>query len=106
MARPQRSTPEQIRTQMKRLPGWRIERKVLKRDLRFRDFETAIAFVRIVARIASRLGHHPDIDIRYDVLRFALTTHDARGLSALDFALAKRIATLGRIHLAKTAPRR
>jgi 4a-hydroxytetrahydrobiopterin dehydratase len=39
--------------------------------------------------LAEKHDHHPDIDIRFKTVRVLWTTHDAGGLSLLDFALAE-----------------
>ncbi|GAA4054005.1 hypothetical protein GCM10022214_00740 [Actinomadura miaoliensis] len=44
-----------------------------------------------VAQAAEDANHHPDIDIRWRTLNFALTTHDANGLTMRGFDLAARI---------------
>ena len=76
---------------LRRLSGWTRAGEALARTYRFRDFREAIAFVNRVADIAERAGHHPDIAIRYDVVTLTLTTHDAGGITAQDFALAEAI---------------
>jgi 4a-hydroxytetrahydrobiopterin dehydratase len=48
-------------------------------------------FVNTVAQQAEAAGHHPDIDIRYNKVRLALTSHDAGGLTDKDFSLAAAI---------------
>jgi 4a-hydroxytetrahydrobiopterin dehydratase len=41
---------------------------------------------------AREIGHHPDIDIRWQMIRFGITTHDAgRRITELDFTLAEHI---------------
>ena len=50
----------------------------------------SIAFVRRVAKRAEKNQHHPDIDIRYDKVTLALTTHDEGGLTEKDFTLAEQ----------------
>ena len=52
------------------------------------DFAAALAFVNAVGAAAEAANHHPDIDIRWNKVRLALTTHDAGGLTLLDLALA------------------
>ena len=37
------------------------------------------------------MDHHPDIDIRYSKVTLTLSSHDACGLTARDFALAEQI---------------
>jgi 4a-hydroxytetrahydrobiopterin dehydratase len=38
-----------------------------------------------VGELAENAGHHPDIDIRWNKVKLALTTHDAGGLTDKDF---------------------
>jgi len=44
-----------------------------------------------VAEIAERAGHHPDIDVRYNKVTLALSSHDAGGITERDFSLAGEI---------------
>jgi len=60
----------------------------LVRTFTFQDFVGALRFVNRVADLAEAASHHPDIDIRYNRVRLALTTHDAGGLTGKDFELA------------------
>jgi 4a-hydroxytetrahydrobiopterin dehydratase len=60
----------------------------LEREFEFESFPAAIAFVDRLAEVAEAANHHPDIDIRWRKVRIALTTHDAGGLTDLDFRLA------------------
>lgn len=70
------------------LPGWSLEGEEIVRNYTFPDFIAAMRFVNEVAEQAERAAHHPDIDIRYNRVRLALVTHDAGGLTELDFQLA------------------
>jgi 4a-hydroxytetrahydrobiopterin dehydratase len=73
------------------LDGWsRVGDEIRKEYVRA-DFPAAIAFVVRVGFLAEAANHHPDVDIRWRTVHIALTTHDAGGLSALDFDLAARI---------------
>ena len=72
-------------------PGWERAGAEIRRVYRFRDFVEALAFVNRVGALAERAGHHPDIDIRYSAVTLVLTTHDAGGLTAKDFDLARAI---------------
>jgi 4a-hydroxytetrahydrobiopterin dehydratase len=55
------------------------------------DFAAALAFVNAVGAAAEAADHHPDIDIRWNKVHLALTTHSAGGLTVLDLALAAAI---------------
>jgi 4a-hydroxytetrahydrobiopterin dehydratase len=76
---------------LRQAPGWERAADEIRRTYRFHDFREALAFVNHVGELAERAGHHPDIDLRYNVVTLALTTHDAGGLSAKDFELARAI---------------
>lgn len=75
---------------LSRLPGWACRGKEIRRTFTFTSFKDAMAFVNHVADLAEEMDHHPDIDIRYSRVTLALTTHDAGGLTALDFDLAEK----------------
>ena len=72
-------------------PGWQRAGAEIRRAYRFADFREALAFVNRVGALAEAAGHHPDIDIRYNTVTLALTTHDAGGLTTQDFDLARAI---------------
>jgi 4a-hydroxytetrahydrobiopterin dehydratase len=76
---------------LRHTPGWERAGSAIRRTYRFTDFREALAFVNRVGDLAERAGHHPDIDIRYNAVTLVLTTHDAGGLSAKDFDLARAI---------------
>jgi 4a-hydroxytetrahydrobiopterin dehydratase len=76
---------------LRRTPGWERTGAEIRRTYRFGDFREALAFVNRVGELAERAGHHPDIDIRYNAVTLALSTHDAGGLTAKDFELARAI---------------
>jgi 4a-hydroxytetrahydrobiopterin dehydratase len=72
--------------------GWKVEgEKTLTKQFTFRDFVAAMKFVSSVADIAEAEGHHPDIHISYNKVRFDLWTHAIGGLSENDFILAAKI---------------
>ncbi len=52
-----------------------------------------------VAAEAREVGHHPDIHITWQRIRFNITTHDAgHRLTAKDFDLARRIDAIAAGH--------
>jgi Pterin-4a-carbinolamine dehydratase len=71
--------------------GWKIDSGKLIKTFNFKDFLAGIDFVNQIAKAAEGLGHHPDIDIRYNKVSIAVTTHDAGGLTNKDFELAAEI---------------
>ena len=75
----------------KTLNNWKLYDEHIEKEFIFCNFSDAIAFVIEVAKEAEKMNHHPDIDIRYNKVKFNLTTKDLGGLSILDFNLAKKI---------------
>jgi len=67
---------------------------VISRTFPFPDFPAAMQFVDAVAVLAEQAWHHPDIDIRWNKVTLALTTHDAGGLTKRDFVLARKFDAL------------
>ncbi len=84
----------QIKTALSRLPAWKKKDRTIARAYQFKDFPAAIRFVNKVARVAEKAWHHPDIDIRWNKVTLALTTHDAGGLTQKDFKLAQQFDQL------------
>jgi 4a-hydroxytetrahydrobiopterin dehydratase len=76
------------------VPDWQLAGKNIERDLVFADFVAAMAFVNRVAEEAEKANHHPDIDIRWNKVHLALSSHDAGGLTGRDFRLASIIDAL------------
>ena len=62
---------------------------------RGQDFAGALAFVNAVGALAEAVDHHPDIDIRWNVVTLRLSTHSAGGITDLDLELAARVEALG-----------
>lgn len=56
-----------------------------------------------VADVERLIGHHVDIDLRWDHVRFGITTHDAgHRLTSADFDLATRIDRIAAVHEAES----
>ena len=83
-----------LKEMMKRVPEWDADKTSIERTFEFDDFIQAVDFVNAVAEIADEEGHHPDIDIRWNKVRLALSTHSEGGLTEMDFQMAEKIDTL------------
>lgn len=82
---------EEIEQRLGELGDWEREGEEIHKVFEFDDFKGAIDFVNGVARLAERYDHHPDIDIRWNKVRLALSTHSEGGLTPWDFDLANDI---------------
>ena len=76
------------------LPDWKKTGDVIARTFQFKDFPAAIDFTNAVAALAEQTQHHPNIDVRWNKVTLALSTHDAGGLTEKDFALARQCDAL------------
>jgi len=84
----------EIAENLAQLDGWEGDADQIERAFEFTTFAAALVFVNRVAALAEAADHHPDIDIRYNKVRLALSTHSAGGVTGKDFALAAKIAAL------------
>lgn len=82
---------EAIQDRLKQLTGWKLAGKEIIREFSFADFVQALRFVNAVGEKAEAAGHHPDIDIRYNKVKLALTSHDSGGLTERDFQMAETV---------------
>jgi 4a-hydroxytetrahydrobiopterin dehydratase len=81
---------DEIVRQLSDLPDWQWDGDTLHRDVAAPTFVSAIGIVTEIADVAEEMDHHPDIDIRFNRLGFALSTHTAKGVTQLDIELAHR----------------
>ena len=87
-------TDTEVKTALADLPGWELAGADIVKVYKLADFVAAMAFVNQVAERAEAANHHPDIDIRWNKVRLALSTHSEGGLTKNDFALASEIEAL------------
>ena len=84
----------QIKSALADVPEWKKKGSVIERTFQFKDFVAAMKFVNAVAGLAEKAWHHPDIDIRWNKVTLALTTHSEGGLTENDFKLARKLDRL------------
>ncbi|GAC31378.1 4a-hydroxytetrahydrobiopterin dehydratase [Paraglaciecola polaris] len=73
---------------------WQITEGKLAKDFKFKSFIRAFGWMSQVAIWAEKLNHHPEWFNVYNKVEVKLTTHDAGGLSELDFKLATKMDLL------------
>ena len=73
---------------------WELVAGKLHKVFRFTDFVAAFGFMSRAALIAERMDHHPEWCNVYNRVDVSLSTHDAGGLTVLDFELARRMEEL------------
>ena len=87
----QRLSETEITQQLRTLSQWQRQDQTLVYTHRFKTFIEAVNFINCLIEPAETLGHHPDLQISYNQVTFSLTTHDAGGLTHLDFQLAQQV---------------
>ena len=87
----ERLSSQAIATKIDALPNWSVaaDQKSISRSFHFADFTEAFAFMTRGALKAEKMDHHPDWRNVWNRVDITLTTHDAKGLTDLDFTLAR-----------------
>jgi len=94
MPRPAKLTDAEVAERLRSVSGWAAVNGKLHRTFQFRDFTEAFGYMTRVALIAEKMDHHPEWSNVYNRVAIDLVTHDAGGLTLLDFELAARISSL------------
>jgi 4a-hydroxytetrahydrobiopterin dehydratase len=82
-------TNSEIETHLESVTGWAVEDGKLHKQFQFESFVEAFGFMTSLALIAESMNHHPEWFNVYNRVTIDLMTHDAGGISDLDFQLAK-----------------
>ena len=87
----QKLNMDDINAQLADISGWAVGENgaSIAKTFKFSNFVEAFGFMTASALVAERLNHHPDWHNIYSTVSVTLTTHDAGGLTELDFKLAK-----------------
>ncbi|MBF7073015.1 4a-hydroxytetrahydrobiopterin dehydratase [Glaciecola sp. MH2013] len=98
---PEKYSPEQIEEALAELNAnlaseerWTITNAKLCKTFRFKSFIRAFGWMTQIAIWAEKLKHHPEWFNVYNKVEVELTTHDADGISELDFKLASKMELL------------
>jgi 4a-hydroxytetrahydrobiopterin dehydratase len=73
------------------LPHWYFEDGWIRRKYRTEGWKGTLMVINTVGHLAEAAWHHPDIAASYAFVIVKLQTHTAKGITDLDFALAKKI---------------
>lgn len=87
---------EEIRTKLREVTGWIIEQGKLRKTFIFKNFKEAFGFMTSAALAAEAMNHHPEWSNVYKKVVVDLTTHEAGGITQLDFELAAQMDVLAR----------
>lgn len=89
-----KATALEISEWSKSIPGWKIEKKELTRQVDFNNYHQTMAFVNALAWISHAENHHPDLIVKYSACVVSYSTHSLDGLSENDFICAAKLNRL------------
>lgn len=79
----------EIQDGLRTLPEWQLRENKLVRELTFKDFSEAFAFMTRAALLSEAMGHHPEWSNVYNRVHISLSTHDAGGITEKDLKWAR-----------------
>jgi 4a-hydroxytetrahydrobiopterin dehydratase len=84
---------QDIESFLKKNGGWSLTngRSAIHKVFEFPDFNAAFGFMTRAALYAEQANHHPEWFNVYNRVEVTLSTHDAGGMTAKDFALAEKM---------------
>jgi len=85
---------EEIRAQLGELSGWERDGEAIARTFELADFVGSVALVNKLVEPAEEMNHHPDVAVSWNRVTVSITNHEAGGITAADFELARRIDVL------------
>ncbi|NQV37095.1 MAG: 4a-hydroxytetrahydrobiopterin dehydratase [Candidatus Marinimicrobia bacterium] len=69
-------------------PGWEYNGSEITKCFEFTHYMDGIDFVQKIAAEAESNNHHPDICVGWCKVEVSFSTHDANGITDLDFNMA------------------
>lgn len=89
----EKMTDADVKEALADMEGWTLVegRPAIAKKFKFKDFQTAWNFMDDVAGYADEISHHPEWTNIYNRVDITLSTHDAGGVTELDFDLAEFI---------------
>jgi len=74
-------------------PEWQLaeDNKSISRTFKLKNYYDTMAFVNVVAMVAHRQDHHPEMTVTYNTCRVEFSTHSVDGLSLNDFICAAKV---------------
>ena len=75
----------------KNLNGWEYDGKWIRKTYKTHSWKSTLMVVNAVGHLSELAWHHPDLVVSYAFVEIKLMTHAKKGVSQLDFDLAKKI---------------
>ncbi len=75
----------------KNLEGWSYDGKWIRKTYKTHSWKSTLMVINAVGHLAESAWHHPDIQASYAFVEVKLMNHAEKGITKLDFDLAKKI---------------
>lgn len=76
------------------LPQWYYEDGWIRRKYKTSGWKATLMVVNTVGHLAEAAWHHPDLTVSYAFVIVKLVSHDAKGITDRDFALASKMESV------------
>lgn len=73
------------------LNGWSYDGKWIRKTYKTHSWKSTLMVVNSIGHLAEAAWHHPDLQISYAFVEVKLMNHAKKGITQLDFDLAKKI---------------
>ena len=83
-----------IEKKLLHFPDWDYFENAIHAEFEFDNFKDCFSAMSRIAFECEALNHHPEWTNVYNVLTIALSTHDAQGVTVLDYKLAEAIENI------------
>ena len=75
----------------KSLDSWNYDGKWIRKVFKTHSWKGTLMAINTIGLLAEVAWHHPDLVVYYAFVEVKLMTHDKKGITDLDFELAKKI---------------
>ena len=75
----------------KNLAGWSYDGKWIRKTYKTHSWKSTLMVINAVGHLAESAWHHPDIQASYAFVEVKLMNHSEKGITQLDFDLARKI---------------
>ncbi len=73
------------------LPQWSLQENWIRRKYKTSGWKGTLMVVNTIGHLAEAAWHHPDLTVSYAFVNVKLMNHAAKGITAKDFELARKI---------------
>ena len=73
------------------LVDWEYDGKWIRKTFKTHSWKSTLMVVNAIGHLAESAWHHPDLQISYAFVEVKLMNHAMKGITQLDFDLAKKI---------------